>query len=281
MIRSVFRSRRVVPLVALLALVFAATAAPASAQSLLGGDDGEIRPGAEMLTDGAQCTGNFIFTDGEAMYIGYAAHCAGTGGATNTNGCETASLDYGTEVQIENADEPGTLAYSSWKEMRDVGETDENACSFNDFALVEIDPADHDKINPAVPGFGGPTDLGAETSSGDRVFSYGNSSLRAGLDLLKPKEGLSLGQSGGGWTHSVYTVTPGIPGDSGSGFLTEDGTAFGVLSTLALAPLPASNGVSDLGMIIDYANDDAEFDVDFTLVEDEGDFSPSLLSALL
>jgi len=50
----------------------------------------------------------------------------------------------------------------------------------------------------------------------------------------------------------VYTVTPGVPGDSGSAFLDKDGKAIGVLSTLALAPLPLSNGVSDLDHMVDY-----------------------------
>ena len=43
-------------------------------------------------------------------------------------------------------------------------------------------------------------------------------------------------RTGGGWTHEVYTVTPGIPGDSGSAFVDRQGRAFGVLSTLQLAP---------------------------------------------
>ena len=44
------------------------------------------------------------------------------------------------------------------------------------------------------------------------MLSYGNSSLRLGVTQLSPKEGLSLGQDGGGWTHTVYTVSPGHPG---------------------------------------------------------------------
>jgi hypothetical protein len=48
---------------------------------------------------------------------------------------------------------------------------------------------------------------------------YGNSGLRLGITQLSPKSGVSLGTSGGGWTHPAYTVTPGIPGDSGSAFL--------------------------------------------------------------
>ena len=76
----------------------------------------------------------------------------------------------------------------------------------------------------------------------------------AGLaEPLAPKTGASLGQSGEGWTHDAYTVTPGIPGDSGSGLMDAQGRAFGVLSTVALAPLPASNGLGDLYREVRYA----------------------------
>jgi hypothetical protein len=85
------------------------------------------------------------------------------------------------------------------------------------------------------------------------VLSYGNSELRAGLTQLSPKEGTSLGATAGGWSHDVYTVTPGVPGDSGSGFMDRSGKAFGVLSTVQLAPKPASNGVGDLSRELSYA----------------------------
>ncbi|MGI8900455.1 MAG: hypothetical protein ACR2HA_05935 [Nocardioides sp.] len=64
---------------------------------------------------------------------------------------------------------------------------------------------------------------------------------------------MSVGTGGGGWTHPVYTVTPGVPGDSGSAFLDAQGNALGTLSTLALAPLAGSNGVGDLGRELSYA----------------------------
>ena len=35
----------------------------------------------------------------------------------------------------------------------------------------------------------------------------------------EPEAGVSLGDNGNGWSHDVYTATPGIPGDSGSAFL--------------------------------------------------------------
>ena len=62
-----------------------------------------------------------------------------------------------------------------------------------------------------------------------------------------------LPTSNSGWNHTIYTVTPGIPGDSGSGFFDGTGKAFGVLSTVAVAPLPASNGVGDLANEVAYA----------------------------
>jgi hypothetical protein len=59
----------------------------------------KIHPGVMMYTDGAQCTANFVFSDGAGnTYVGYAAHCAGTGAATDINGCDTQSLPLGTKV---------------------------------------------------------------------------------------------------------------------------------------------------------------------------------------
>ena len=118
---------------------------------------------------------------------------------------------------------------------------------------MKVDAADAGSVNPTVPFFGGPDALGSGTAAGDVVYTYGNSSLRAGISVLSPKVGASLGDSGGGWTTSLYTVSPGVPGDSGSGFLDADGNALGVLSTLALAPLPLSNGVGNLRKELGYA----------------------------
>jgi hypothetical protein len=222
---------------------------------------GQIRTGASTLTEGAQCTANFIFTDSDATYIGQAAHCSGLGAATDTNGCESVSRPLGTKVNIQGADRPGTLAYNSWLTMQQVGETDPDACAFNDFALVKLDPADVDKVSPNIPVLGGPNGIDRNgVGTGELVYSYGNSSLRLGLTQLSPKQGFSLGTTGNGWTHPIYTITPGIPGDSGSAVLSSNGEALGILSTLSIAPTPLSNNVSDLGRALDYANDKGGMD---------------------
>jgi hypothetical protein len=224
-----------------------ASAAPAWAPAATA----TVHPGVMTYTGGAQCTANFVFTDGTKTYLGQAAHCSGTGAATDTNGCTAASLPLGTKVDVEGYQ--ATMVYNSWIAMKGAGESDANTCAYNDLALLELPAAAVAATNPSVPVYGGPVALGAGTSSGANVYSYGNSSLRFGLSPFSPKRGVSLGDTGGGWSTTVYTVTPGIPGDSGSGFLDAGGRAFGVLSTVAIAPLAASNGVGNLAKELAYA----------------------------
>ena len=226
----------------------------------------QIHPGTMMYTRGAQCTANFVFTDRAGhTYLGYAAHCAGTGSSTDTNGCRTHSLPLGTRVDLSNDGNlagkgtvvgHGRLAYSSWITEHRLGTRAHNTCAYNDLALVRVTRRDVSKVNPSVPFWGGPTGIDRDgTATGDQVWTYGNSSLRGGLAPLSPHTGTSLGDDAadGGWSHPLYTVTPGIPGDSGSGFLTAGGKAVGVLSTLGIAPVPGSNNIGDLAKELAFA----------------------------
>jgi hypothetical protein len=289
------------PLVAALASLTAATAVVAAAGmpaeaakkprstatvSWAPAGTAKIHPGVQTYTDGSQCTANFVFTDGAGnVYVGQAAHCAGTGAATDTNGCDAGSLPLGTKVDfVENGSlltagttvGTGTLAYSSWLTMQKNGTTDADACDYNDFALVKVDPQYVATVNPTMPFWGGPVGLDTTgTTAGDDVFSFGNSSLRGGVELLSPKQGKSLGDEGNGWSHTVYTATPGIPGDSGSGFLDKDGNALGTLSTVAIAPLAGSNGVGDLAKELAYAQQNSGI-AGLTLAKGTEPFSPLL-----
>ena len=244
------RQRRFAALAAMTCAAIAA-AAPA-AQAYAPADSAKVRPGNMTYTDGAQCTSNFVYSDGATTYIGQAAHCSGTGASTETNGCDSGSLPLGTKVEVEGAAQPGTLVYNSWLAMQSARETDESTCAYNDLALIKLEPGDASATNPTIPFWGGPTGVTDTTTTGDEVLSYGNSSLRGGVRELSPKEGKSLGQEGGGWSHNVYTATPGIPGDSGSAFIDAQGRAFGVLSTVQLAPAAGSNGVGDVSREVTY-----------------------------
>jgi len=225
-----------------------------------------IHPGVQTFTNGGQCTANFVFFDAGNVYIGQAAHCSGTGGNTETNGCTSGSLPIGTPVDVTGASKPGVMVYNSWLTMQQEHETDPDTCQYNDLALVRLDQADIGKVNPSVPFWGGPIGLDAAgTMTGDSVYSYGNSELRLGLEQLSPKHGVSLGHDGSGWSHNVYTFTPGIPGDSGSAFLDSSGNALGVLSTVQIAPLAGSNGVGDLSRELNYLRAQTSFTVQLAL----------------
>src|SRR5437870_5733436 len=113
-----------------LGCAFAATAslvvvAPASAAPTWApAASAAVHPGVQTVTNGAQCTSNFVFYDAaNTIYLGQAAHCAGTGSNTDTDGCTTKSLPLGTAVTVDGASKPGTLAYSSWAAMQAAGDT--------------------------------------------------------------------------------------------------------------------------------------------------------------
>jgi hypothetical protein len=270
---------RIAILTTSLALV-AAALAPGIASAWAPAATATIHPGVQVFTAGAQCTSNFVFEEGSNVYLGQAAHCSGTGGQTETDGCTSGSLPLGTAVEVTGASKAGTLVYNSWLAMQANGEGDPDTCAYNDLALIKIDPADVGKVNPSIPGFGGPTGVGTVGDLGSTVYSYGNSELRGGITKLSPKQGIVIQNEGSGWSHIVATFTPGVPGDSGSGFLNESGQAIGVLSTLQLAPLAGTNGVGDIGKEISYARASGGFP-GLQLVPGTQAFKANLVEAIL
>ncbi|MBC8091618.1 MAG: serine protease [Pseudonocardia sp.] len=208
------------------------------------------------LGDGSAsgCTAAFVFQGQEDTYLGYAAHCAGDG-VMGLSGCEEPTLPLGSPVVIEGPDGAritGALAYSSWTTMQELGETADELCFLNDFALVALDSADVGAVDPSVPEIGGPTGLDDDgTERGESVVSY---QPQRSADAIK--SGVSRGDRAGGRTHQVVTEPAGNPGDSGSGYLDGDGEAFGVLSTqITAGPARTANGVTDLALALDYASE--------------------------
>ncbi|MDE3087631.1 MAG: serine protease [Acidobacteriota bacterium] len=213
----------------------------------------------------SECTANFVYSNGAATFVGMAAHCAGTGSSTQTD-CTSPVLAPGVPVYIgegpvsngssglqvgedTQGPEVGTMAYDSWYTMQHDGvpiDAASPACQYDDLALVRVLPGL--SVDPTVPFWGGPDGLAASSPAmGSTLYSYQNSALRLGLTPLSPKVGVSLGDTPGsaGWSHIVETVTPGIPGDSGRGFLDSSGRAFGVLSTLDAGTPPGAYGVDN------------------------------------
>jgi hypothetical protein len=255
--------------------------APSAASAWAPASSATIHPGVQVFTNGAQCTANFVYQDASNVYVGQAAHCSGTGSSTDTNGCASGSLPIGTPVDVMGASHRGVLAYNSWLLMQSKGEADANTCAFNDLALIRLDPADVASVNPSVPALGGPTGVGSWGGAGSTVYTYGNSELRGGVTALSPKQGVVVQNTAGGWSHDVYTVSPGIPGDSGSGFLNATGGAIGILSTVQLAPLAGSNGVGDLPSEIAYMHANASGFSGVNLVPGTEPFSGNTVGAVL
>ncbi len=223
--------------------------------------------GASSFLGGAgQCTANFIFTDAsQNVYLGQAAHCSSTGEDTETNGCSTHSLPLGDphlHRQPRQRRRPGRHRRSGrspttrGSSMQKEKQANADTCAYNDLALIKLSGG-QSEANPTVPFWGGPDGLAAgPAAAGETVFTYGNSVLRGGITALSPKLGASLGEQEPveGWSEQVYTVSPGIPGDSGSAYMNSSGDALGVLSTVEFAPVPASNGVGTLAKELAYAN---------------------------
>jgi len=255
--------------------------APSAASAWAPASSATIHPGVQVFTAGAQCTSNFVFQDASNVYLGQAAHCSGTGSSTDTDGCTSGSLPTGTPVDVTGASHPGTLVYNSWLTMQSKGEADANTCAFNDLALIKLDPADVANVNPSVPALGGPTGVGTWGDTGSTVYTYGNSELRGGITALSPKQGIVVQNTGGGWSHDVYTLTPGIPGDSGSGFMDSSGGAIGILSTVQLAPLALSNGVGDLSNELAYMRANAPAFSSVSLVPGTEPFNGDVVRAVL
>jgi hypothetical protein len=157
--------------------------------------------------------------------------------------------------------------------MQAVGEQNASICAGNDFALIKLDPRDYSRINPSIPFWGGPNGLHPTSpQAGDIVYGYGNSELRGGVTALSPKTGVVTGRGstpwvtedirlddpGDGWSHQVYTVTPGVFGDSGSAYLGARGGALGVMSTWNI--YTQSNQVADLGRALAYMRQHTDLD---------------------
>jgi hypothetical protein len=290
------RTRRIGALGAALAgLVWTVVVVPAPADATT--ETRPIGPGVQMITGDALCTANFVFRDTRRVdhkvrkvipkkqrhrfdgrkyrtvvvsrkvtrtFVGYAAHCAGTGGSTDTDGCTTPSYPLGTRVTfITGASQGllggssgttvghGTLRYSSWLAMQRAHVTDRAACAYNDLALVQVDAADVRKVDPTVPVFGGPTGVAGLPAVGGAVYSYGSSPLRSSSSA---KQGTVRGLDGT-WSATVRTQPNGVPGDSGSGYLDASGRAVGVLSTLSIFPDTGANGIGSLARELAFARD--------------------------
>ena len=196
------------------------------------------------------------------VYLGYAAHCAGKGEATDTDGCRTTSHPIGTRVRFAEggivADGGttvghGRLAYSSWITMRKLG-AGRNACAANDFALVargQRGPAQGQPERPDVGWTRRPVDRRAPARGRRSTPTASPACARPRCSRRRPAR-----RSGRRTAAGAGTSTPPRPASRATpaaASSTQDGRAVGTLSTVAIAPLAGSNGLGDLASELRYA----------------------------
>ena len=171
-----------------------------------------VHPGVQTFTDGAQCTANFVFSDGAER-----VHRPGRALLRHRRQHDDRRLHAGRcrsarRSRSTGASRPGTMVYNSWLTMQPLGETNPDTCAYNDLALVRLEPGRRRQGQPVDPVLGRPDRRRhAARAAGEKVLHLRQLVAARRRHALSPKQGKSLGDDGNGWSHNVYTVTPGHP----------------------------------------------------------------------
>jgi len=174
-----------------------------------------VRPGGYVASDKGGCTFNFLFRGSDGHdYMGTAGHCIlGESTITVDVGEKIWPRGGGPEARDEDGARIGEFAYAILLDPKD-------------FALVRLE--DSVAANPQMCHFGGPTGVN-EALTGDPVVlqHYGNG-LAVG-EVLPARTAVAPTMP-----HPDHVFANGVAvfGDSGSGVVSEDGRAVGVLVTI-------------------------------------------------
>ena len=191
-----------------------------------------VRPGALVESDVGVCTLNFLFrgADGRS-YIGTAGHCIiGEDEDTRERKWEPGSGPVASDSQGNRI---GEFAYAVLDDTKD-------------FALIRLDPDDAERASPQMCHFGGPTGTNAaSTATPTLLHHYGNGLLVG--NVLPARSALALGMPD---PDHVLVTGAAVPGDSGSGIISADGRAVGVIVALGIGLGDVGTGGVDAGPVI-------------------------------
>jgi hypothetical protein len=173
-----------------------------------------VRPGAIVNSDTGQCTFNFLFTGSDGnRYIGTAGHCIlGDSPVGGDVGEQSWAPGTGPEARDGNDVRIGEFAYAILQDPKD-------------FALIRLDPGV--QANPQMCHFGGPTGLNDDITEELTVLQHFGNGLGVGA-VLPARSALAFGLPD---PDHVYAEGAVVPGDSGSGIISDDGRAVGVIVT--------------------------------------------------
>lgn len=210
-------------------LIEVPTAAPVGVGTCPG-----VRPGAIVRSDVGQCTLNFLFAGSDGRrYIGTAGHCIlGDSPIGGDVGEETWSPGSGPEAQDGTGARIGEFAYAILEDPKD-------------FALIRLD--DDVAADPQMCHFGGPTGVNSDTPGLDSptVLQLFGNGLGVGT-VLPARSMVALGMPD---PDHVFAEGVVVPGDSGSGVISDDGRAVGVAVTTGIHSSSIGTSGIDAGTV--------------------------------
>jgi hypothetical protein len=191
-----------------------------------------VRPGAIVESDTGQCTFNFLFAGGDGRpYIGTAGHCIlGESPFGGDVGEEAWAPGDGPEARDANGARIGEFAYAILQDPKD-------------FALIRLDPGV--AASAQMCHFGGPTGVNSDLTSGAVVLHHHGNGIAIGT-VLPARTGVALGLPD---PDHVFAQMLALPGDSGSGVISDDGRAVGVLVTVGVHTGSIGTGGVDAGIV--------------------------------
>src|SRR5437867_7728859 len=193
-----------------------------------------VRPGAIVLTDVGQCTLNFLFqgSDG-SRYIGTAGHCIlGTSPFGGDVGEMAWASGTGPVARDADGNPIGEFAYAILQDPKD-------------FSLIRLDP--QVQASAGMCHFGGPTAVNDDRPGLTEpvVLNWFGNGVGVGA-VLPARSALAAGMPS---PDHVFAQGAAVPGDSGSGVISSDGRAVGVLVTVGVHTASVGSGGLDAGLI--------------------------------
>jgi hypothetical protein len=168
-----------------------------------------VRPGGRVVSKVGLCTLNFLFRapDG-TRYIGTAGHCIGTGPVSPQE--KVWPRGSGPVAQDADGKRIGEFAYAVLQDPKD-------------FALIQLDPGVD--ASPEMCSFGAPRGVYTTDTAAPVVLQYYGNGDAIG-SVLPARSAVALGTPN---PDHVYAAGLALPGDGGTGVMTADGLAIGVL----------------------------------------------------
>jgi len=191
-----------------------------------------VRPGAIVQSDAGQCTFNFRFNGSDGRrYIGTAGHCIlGESPVGGDVGEESWAPGQGPLARDSEGNRIGEFAYAILEDPKD-------------FALIRLD--DGVEASSQMCHFGGPNGTNADQPSSPTVLNHFGNGLGVG-SVLPARSALAVGMPD---PDHVFAQGVAVPGDSGSGVISDDGRAVGVLVTVGVHSGSIGTGGVDAGVV--------------------------------